>query len=156
MDFAATITAFADDALRSAEHVRQGIVAGVGDALIEGTPVGAPETWKSAKWAAYAREHGYVGGHMKANWQTAVGTPIDAELTDNGKPFAGPADVSGALAKDSLRSNLGSGDCTVCITNNVPYCERIDDGSLSRQAPAGIIDPMIADFSNIVAKAVAS
>lgn len=154
-DFTATISTFFDDALRTAEHDRQAVVMGVGDALIDRTPVGEPDTWKDTRWKDYALEHGYVGGHMKANWQTAVGSPIDTELTDNGKPFDGPADVSGALAKDAVRSNLGSGDCTVFITNNVPYCERIEEGSLSPQAPSGVVAPVMADVENIIREAVA-
>lgn len=154
MSFTDSIQSFIAEATRSVEHDRQAIVVGVGEALIDGTPVGEPESWKTRELAEWAVKNGYVGGHMKANWRTQVGSPINDELTDNGKPFAGPADVSGELAKDELRSNLGSGDCSVFITNNVPYCEKIDDGSYSQQAPAGIIDPVVADFTNIVAKAV--
>lgn len=149
-DFISTISTFNDEALRTAEHARQGIVVGVGDALIDGTPVGAPETWKDRVLAAYAESVGYQPGHMRDNWLTQVGSPIDEELTDGGKPWPGPADVSGALAKDRLRSNLGTGDCTVFITNNVPYCERIEEGTLSPQAPSGVVAPVMANIENIV------
>ena len=155
-DFTATISTFFDDALRTAEHDRQAVVMGVGDALIDRTPRGDPSTWKDRALAANALEEGYAGGHMTANWQTAVGSPIDTELTDGGKPWPGPADVSGALAKDMLRSNLGSGDCTVFITNNVPYCEDIENRSLSPQAPSGVVAPVMADAENIIREAIAS
>ena len=155
MSFASEISSFVDSSMRSVEHDRRAICTGIGDALIEKTPVGDPSLWKTPRLAEYARQHGYVGGHMKANWRTSVGTPNLEERTDHGKPWPGPIDPNGDTAKAEVRENLGEGDVTVCFANNVPYSEKINDGSWSSQAQQGIIPPVEADFENIVAKAVA-
>lgn len=154
MTFEETVKQFMEQTARVAEKAATNVVVAVGDALIDRTPVGEPSLWKTPRQAQHAIEHGYVGGHMKANWQTQVGAPINEEITDNGKPYAGPADVSGALAKSDLRENAGTGDRTVFITNNVPYAESIEDGS-STQAQTGIVAPVVDDFDSIAAKAIA-
>lgn len=154
MTFEETVKQFAEQAARDADMAATNVVVAVGDTLIDRTPVGEPSLWKTQRLAQHAIEHGYVGGHMKANWQTQVGAPINEEKTDNGKPYAGPADVSGALAKSNLRDNAGTGDRTVFITNNVPYAEAIEDGS-STQAQTGLVGPVVDDFDSIAAKAIA-
>lgn len=148
--FTAKLKAKSEAALQKVELTRQRAITKLGDRVIDATPVGAPETW--AKGGASAVAAGYQPGHMKANWQTSVGIPITTEITDGNTPYAGPSDVSGALSKDNLRSNLGSGDCTIHITNNVPYAGVIENGR-SQQAPSGMVKLAAADWKNIVHQA---
>lgn len=148
-DFMEVINGFVEDAPKALEAKRKQVITRIGERAIDTTPVGDPSTWADNHWKDYAIAHGYKGGHMKANWQTAVNHEITSELTDGNKPYPGPIDPSGTQAKAQLASNLGEGDCTVYITNNVPYALVIEHGS-SKQAPTGIVRNIQADMINLV------
>lgn len=152
MNFGEQCASFAANAVKAVEETRKDIVVSIGEDEIETTPVGDPSLWKSQKWAAYAAKMRYVGGHMRANLQTSVGEPIDDEITDGGRPWAGPVDASGTMARQSLMANLGSGDCTVNIANNVPYGEFIENGG-STQTPS-VIGEVSSRFEAHVASAI--
>ncbi len=152
MNFSQQCAAFAANAVKAVEETRKDIVVSIGEDVIETTPVGDPALWKSDYWRNYARMHGYVGGHMRANIQTSVGEPINDEITDGGLPWAGPVDASGTMARQSIMANLGQGDCTVYIANNVPYCEFIETGG-STQTPS-VVGEVSSRFEAHVASAI--
>ena len=148
-DFMSVINGFIKNAPKALEAKRKRVITRIGERAIDTTPVGDPSKWEDSHWRDYAIAHGYEGGHMKANWQTAVNHEITSELTDGNQPYPGPIDPSGTQAKAQLAANLGEGDCTVYITNNVPYALVIEHGS-SKQAPTGIVRNIQADMINLV------
>lgn len=149
--FTATIRAKGAAMLQKAETARQLAITKLADRVIDATPVGAPETWAHGA-GMKALAEGYKPGHAKANWQGNVGTPITTELTDGNMPYPGPVDPEGVTSKLNIRSNLGGGDCTVHITNNVPYARALENGR-SGQAPNGMVKLAAADWKNIVKEA---
>lgn len=152
MSFSQQCAAFAANAVKAVEETRKNIVVSIGEDVIETTPVGDPSLWKSDTWAAYAVKKGYEGGHMRANIQISVGEPINEEITDGGRPWAGPVDASGDMARRSLMDNLGKGDCTVNIAINVPYGEFIENGG-STQTPS-VVGEVSSRFEAHVASAI--
>jgi len=70
-------------------------------------------------------------GRARGNWQTAVGSPEQAE-TDR-------VDKSGgeAIAEVESKTPQGAGQVTY-LSNNLPYIEELENGS-STQAPEGFV-----------------
>ncbi|MBT9158788.1 MAG: hypothetical protein DDT26_00035 [Dehalococcoidia bacterium] len=72
-------------------------------------------------------------GRARANWQPSIGQPAEGTLPEPASPSAGrdQSDVRAVIA--GYRPGL-----TVHITNNLPYIERLNNGS-SSQAPADFV-----------------
>ena len=70
-------------------------------------------------------------GRARGNWQTAVGSPAQAE-TDR-------VDKSGgeAIAEVESKTPQGAGQVTY-LSNNLPYIDELENGS-SKQAPEGMV-----------------
>ncbi len=70
-------------------------------------------------------------GRARGNWQTAVGSPAQAE-TDR-------VDKSGgeAIAEVETKTPEGAGQVTY-LSNNLPYIDALENGS-STQAPEGMV-----------------
>lgn len=85
-------------------------------------------------------------GRFRANWQFSRGTPAQ------GINLA--FDTSGALAiagaSKALTTNLGS---VVYLVNNLPYAERLEYESWSKQAPSGMVRLTIREFMSHLDKA---
>lgn len=81
-------------------------------------------------------------GWARANWIPAVGAPVDA-------PAGTPGDASSAQGAQQAGLNALAGytdlsQGQITISNNVPYIQRLNDGS-SQQAPAGFVEQAIED-----------
>lgn len=112
-------------------------------AIIKDTPVGNPSLWKSKP------PPGYVGGRLRGNWQTDVGSPKQGTL-DIRDP-SGSASLATLLAKSqAFRSGT-----TIYLTNNLPYAKAIEDGH-SKQRPAGMVKVNVVRFQSVVSKVVRS
>lgn len=70
-------------------------------------------------------------GRARGNWQTAVGSPAQAETER--------LDKSGgeAIAEVEAKTPEGAGQVTY-LSNNLPYIEELENGS-STQAPEGMV-----------------
>ena len=80
-------------------------------------------------------------GRARGNWQTKTGAPPTG-LVDR---------RYGPKAAKEAESNLGHGDCTTYMTNNLPYIEQLENGS-SGKSPEGMVRKNIARIEQIVRK----
>lgn len=107
------------------------------------TPVGFPPNWKSPPPA------GYVGGRLRASWNTAAGSPDTTERDP---------DKSGSRAIGRGRAAVAARpvESDVYITNSLPYVQRVEYEGWSSQAPVGMLRVSVAEFQTFVSAAVAS
>lgn len=86
-------------------------------------------------------------GRARGNWQTAVGVPIDGEISRD--------DPSGAaaIAEIEAKTPEGAGQETFMV-NNLPYIDSLENGS-SQQAPSGMVRRNLARVQRIVNIAIA-
>ncbi len=113
--------------------------------IISTSPVGNPNLWKTPA------PKGYVGGRFRANWQIGIGAApagvIDAIDQSDG----------GSDTQMKILSNIPKTDAAgkiYWLVNNLPYAERLEKGWSYKQAPNGMVGLAIADWQNIVDKAV--
>lgn len=90
-------------------------------------------------------------GRARANWQVAIGEPAGGWEEYSGGPGAAAARAINAGTATIERIDVGE-DVVVSITNNVPYIERLEDGS-SDQAPNGMVRQSVAQFPYLVEEA---
>ena len=81
-------------------------------------------------------------GRARGNWQTNENSPKSGELDRADR---------GSAAISEAESNLGHGDCTTYMTNNLPYIEQLEHGS-SGKAAEGMVRKNIARIEQIVKK----
>lgn len=80
-------------------------------------------------------------GRAKGNWQANLGAPAAGALP---KPPGGPAQaVNRAMERANEVAAAYRGGVDVHITNNLPYIQRLNEGS-SDQAPAGFVEAAAA------------
>lgn len=114
------------------EAVRE-IVLGVGERLIDRSPVGAPETWKRKP------PPGYKPGRFKSNWNYGLQTP-DIHTTDRTDLFA-LNNLEELPAKPAGFVHF--------LTNSLPYGPALERGH-SQQAPQGMVGLTAQEFPQIV------
>lgn len=111
--------------------------------VVDGSPVGDPDLWKSKP------PEGYVGGRFRANWQVGIGRPAAGEID--------AVDDSGSATKAAgmnVVMQFGEGDSAIFITNNLPYAIPLEYGH-STQAPGGMVRVTVAKFQGFVEQAAA-
>jgi len=80
-------------------------------------------------------------GRAKGNWQANLGGPAVGALPT---PAGGEAQaVAGAISRANEVAAQYRGGVPVHITNNLPYIQRLNQGS-SDQAPAGFVQAAVA------------
>ena len=81
-------------------------------------------------------------GRLRGDWQTTVGQPATGE---NGR-----FDAAGTAAMAEVVANTppGAGQETL-LTNNMPYCEKIENGS-SDKAPQGMVHRNVDRFQRLI------
>jgi len=77
-------------------------------------------------------------GHARANWRPALNAPALVPVTRADKTGAG------TIARIKVVSAQFKAGDTVYLTNNVPYIEKLNEGS-SPQAPPGYIQDAVKD-----------
>lgn len=112
-----------------------------GGRLVERSPVGNPDLWKSRA------PPGYVGGHFRAQWQHGFNSAPSFELPT--------IDQSGVVTTANLRESIFNSPVAGIhwIVNMAPYAQRLEDGH-STQAPSGIVELTILDFNGIIERSV--
>lgn len=129
--------------LDAVEKVRKRTILELFNAVIMDTPVGSPHTWNiSPTAAAYATATGYVGGRLRANWQTTLGSPASGTVNS----------TNVSTATSSVAGSLGDGSQPVFLTNNLPYVEAIEFGAHSSKAPTGMVRKNVIRFGQIINK----
>lgn len=124
MSFSADLIEFAEKTDRGIEETRQAVVTELFNSVIQDTPVDT--------------------GRARGNWQASLNTPKSGELER----------VSGEAAKAEVAANLGKGDVTNYLTNNLPYAQALEEGSSKKQAPAGMVRKNVARLQRILKKAI--
>jgi len=137
MGFADDIKAFTAKTNGKMDAVVRKTVLDVGTRLVERTPVGDASYWKKKPPA------GYVGGHARANWQHAIGSPVVSEVLGVDKNGEATIGRIGASIPEK------AGGLVHFITNSVPYIQPLEDGH-SRQAPNGMVALTVQEFDGIV------
>jgi len=147
MTFALDMKAFAKKTDARLNAVVKVIVLDVAKSLIEMSPVGDADYWKSPP------PKGYVGGRFKGSWMFETGqAPV-------GDP--GTIDASGSTSLNRVLVGLSVGRAAGkmhYIANNVPYAMRLENGGpggsgWSRQAPQGMAGLTAMKFGSIVRNA---
>ncbi len=106
--------------------------------VIQLTPVGNPDLWKSAPPV------GYTGGQAKANWFATIGQPstsiaADARARNTSKPMR--------LAEDAISKSAGQ---VYYLANNLPYIRRLEYEGWSSQAPSGMVRITMAKANRLL------
>lgn len=121
MSFSNELGKFRTKAIANVEKERKAVCVELFRSVIQDTPVDT--------------------GRAKGNWQTSVDSPIRS-TTDR-------VDKTGGAAIAEMMANLGEGDCTVHLTNNLPYISKLEFGS-SKQSPTGMVRKNLARIKALI------
>ncbi len=141
--FIADLNAWAKDNLQALPvDVMKRVCVDVMRGLVLNTPVGNEQNWAISKRIPGYKKPGYVGGHMRRNWQAQIGAPLRQELDG--------VDPTGQKAIDQMsRAIAGITEPTIIyFSNPVPYAEVVEFGSGTKkpwsiQAPEGVVTPTL-------------
>ena len=141
MSFADDIAKFAKKCGTNADLVVRKTVLDIGKSLVEKTPVGDPEYWKSPP------PKGYAGGHARANWTYSEGVRVEKEIKG--------IDKTGTSTIENIMSGIPmkAAGKVHYIQNSVPYIQALEDGH-SRQAPNGMVSLTQIEFKVFLTKAL--
>lgn len=137
--FALDLAAFAKKAPERAKQVVDKVSIDLLTKIVLRTPVGNPSLWKNPPPA------GYVGGRLRGNWNTGVGS---INTTFRAPAKNGTAPIARGRAKVATRDPSAD----IFITNSLPYAHRVENG-YSTQAPAGMVRVTVVEFQSFIAKA---
>ena len=140
MGFAEDLKKICDRAGDKAELVVRRAALELYGQMIERSPVGNPDLWKSPATS------GYVGGRFKNNWQVGIGS-IDTR-TNRGVDDSG----SGAITSGNAALKAWTPGKTIFLSNSMPYAYRLETG-WSKQAPSGMVKLSIQNYSEAIRKA---
>lgn len=143
MGFAEDLKKICDRAGDKAELVVRRAALELYGQMIERSPVGNPDLWKSPATS------GYVGGRFKNNWQVGIGS-IDTR-TNRGVDDSG----SGAITSGNAALKAWTPGKTIFLSNSMPYAYRLETG-WSKQAPSGIVRLTVQNFEVAIKKAAYS
>lgn len=138
MSFSLDLREFVEKAKGNAEMVVQKVGIDMLARIVDRSPVGNPELWRSPP------PPGYVGGRFRGNWQVSFGAPATAEV-QRVDPSGGATKAAGAVVLAAYRGGINS----IWLTNTVPYAQRLEYG-WSSQAPGGMVRVTAAEFQRFV------
>lgn len=139
MAFALDLSKFIEKAQGNAETVVRKVGIDMLAKVVDRSPVGNPENWKSPPPA------GYVGGRFRGNWQVTFGAPAQEEIARIDSDGSA-TNAAGAAVMVSFLSGINS----IWLANNVPYAYRLEMGHSHIQAPLGIAGVTAAEFQAFV------
>lgn len=105
--------------------------------IIRKTPVGNASLWKS-KYAP----SGYVGGRLRANWQSSINMPKSGEVDS-----VNQNDSTNSALSAAEKFKVGN---SLYAVNNLKYAQAVENGHSQKQAPAGMVRVSILGWDNIV------
>jgi len=140
--FTLSLAEFARAAPEQARAVVRKVSIDLLTRVVQRTPVGNPTLWKSKPPA------GYVGGRLRANWQTTFGAPSFATTAER--------DASGTatIMRGARTIQRAYGEMDIYITNSLPYAIPVEYGHSQRQAPGGMVRITVTEFQTFVDSAV--
>lgn len=123
MSFSDDIKRFASKTTKAHDEIARGTTIALFNAVIQDTPV--------------------LDGRLRGDWQTSVGQPATDE---NGR-----VDTVGSASMAEVTANTpqGAGQETY-LTNNMPYCEKIENGSSKEKAPQGMVRRNVDRFQKLI------
>lgn len=135
--FAVQLKDFADRTNMRADMLVAYIVADIGRALVDRSPVGDPSYWKAPA------PKDYTPGRFKGNWQIGINIQPAGET--------GRVDPEGAATQSAIVAAIPEhpAGTVIYLVNNVPYARPIEDG-YSRQAPQGVVGLTAVEFQQFV------
>lgn len=141
MSFSLDLSAFTKKAGANADLVVKRVVAGMAESVIEMSPVGDKDYWKSPA------PKGYLGGRFRGNWDYGFNAPPKEQFE--------VTDKTGAISTGRILAGLNVAPVAGIhyIANNLPYAERLENG-WSRQAPVGMVGVTVLKFQAVVRGAV--
>lgn len=143
MKFSVQLMQHTDKRVQGLKTVTKNVIRALAVDLVDRSPVGEPELWKSKP------PKGYVGGQLKANWQYGFNSVSNGYLPD--------VDRSGQISLNRIDRGLNSIDDVDGIHylfNNMPYATMLELG-WSAQAPTGMVALTVIDFPDIVKSEIA-
>lgn len=143
-DFAADISRIVNLTQEKLKKFERGVVIGIGESLVDRSPVGDPTNWAESTPVP----PGYVGGRFIANWQYGLGSAPSGDLPD--------IDASGNASRERIMAGVASiaqpGNIHY-VVNNLPYAQALEDG-WSNQAPEGMVRLTMIAAQTIINTAV--
>lgn len=141
-EFVLNIGKFVKKAKANSDLAVRKIVLDIGTRVIKRSPVGDDTYWK------HPAPPGYIGGHFRANWQYGENTAPVGVLPG--------IDPSGGATIRRLVASVQPGVLgkILFLTNNLPYAQRLEQGWSVRQAPAGMVGVTLAEYRDIIARAI--
>ena len=123
MSFSDDIKRFAAKTTKAHDEIARGTTIALFNAVIQDTPV--------------------LDGRLRGDWQTSVGQPATDE---NGR-----VDTVGSASMAEVTANTpqGAGQETY-LTNNMPYCEKFENGSSKEKAPQGMVRRNVDRFQKLI------
>lgn len=118
-------------------------VIGLGERIVERTPVGNPSLWENPP------PPGYVGGRARANWQYGFNAPPQGDLPD--------VDASGRASLNRVNAGVKAAQAAGVhyIVNNLPYAQALEDGHSTQSPPNAMVGLAVVNFQAIVNEEVA-
>jgi len=137
-NFAKQMKEIADKMGKRVEDVAEQSTKELFRTVIEETPVGRPETWKTKP------PPNYVPGKAKANWMPSAGAP-DTTVTESRE--------SSVSRLSQLNGNVAGK--LVYLSNSVPYMYRLEKEGWSYQQPSpGWIERAVRSFESRLTKTI--
>ena len=142
-DFARDLAKQADRVRQDGEALQRRMGLDLLSRLVNKTPVGNRQLWKINQGRSKRQllPKGYVGGHLRHNWQATINTTTDAELEGVAR---NPASVIRREQATVLKVPFGS---ILYIQNPVPYAQRVMEEGWSSQAPLGTFRVTIQEIA---------
>jgi hypothetical protein len=143
--FVTDLSKFAAKAKGNMDAVVRKVVLDVGISVVQKSPVGDGDYWKSPP------PPGYVGGRFRGNWQYTFNAMLTAKEVD-------VIDPSGSMSIGRISKGLGEQATAMgihYISNNLPYAKRLEEGWSYRQAPQGMVMLTAVEFQTFFRKAAA-
>jgi len=137
-NFAKQMKEIADKMGKRVEDVAEESTKELFRTVIEETPVGRPETWKTKP------PPNYVPGKAKANWMPSAGAP-DTTVTESRE--------SSVSRLSQLNGNVAGK--LVYLSNSVPYMYRLEkEGWSYQQRSPGWIERAVRSFESTLTKTI--
>lgn len=140
MSLAGDLKKISEEFNGTAAELLQGVCVSMSTSVIDMTPVGNSDLWKTKY-----KPKNYVGGRLRGNWQAEIGSPAAGELD---AIDAGGEKTKGNAARKAAKMGIGD---IFFLTNNMPYALVVEKGS-STQAPKGMVGVTLTRFQRIVKK----
>lgn len=152
-EFALSLAKFAEAAPEQARTVVRKVSIDMLTKVVMRTPVGNRELWAAnierKKKGLPLYPAGYVGGRLRANWNTSFGAP--SFKVTNEKDRTGDA----TILRGTATINRAYGEMDIFITNALPYAIPIEYGHSSQaRNPQGMVRITVAEFQTFVDNAV--